>query len=382
MSISFYKADTMRWLLMTFLLLPSARSFTAPVGDICLSCQQRIRTNGYLLDSRYYKESQVFCANCVNLKTKCAICDLPFAKYVDLKDGRILCLKDAKTAILSSEDAENIFNDVKRDVIRMLAGSKSFPDRNIIFNLVDHDELKSLSRIRRFPQTHNVIYGLTRSRATNETQFEHHIDILSGITRGQFIGACAHEYGHAWMEQNLVKDRAMDADAVEGFCELLAWKMTGERGESLDQQFIRENKYTQGQIDAFIQAEQDYNFYRVMKWVIAGRDAKFSVTNTAPLIALMEDPLDAASGFVWPPPQAARPPAPDTLILKAISGSAKRRFALVNGATLGVNETAKIRIGTSNILVRCIEIKDSSVLLQLPGATNRTELFLPKASAR
>src|SRR3954464_10997723 len=98
-----YKAATMRWLLIIFLLLPSIRLFAAALDDVCLSCQQKIRTTSYLLDSPYYNESQIFCANCVNLKTKCAICALPFAKYLDLKDGRILCPKDARTAILSSE---------------------------------------------------------------------------------------------------------------------------------------------------------------------------------------------------------------------------------------------------------------------------------------
>jgi hypothetical protein len=190
------------------------------------------------------------------------------------------------------------------------------------------------------------------------------------------MSACAHEYGHAWMEENTIKDRLLDADAIEGFCELLAWKITGDRGERLERELIRENKYTRGQIDVFIEAEQNYNFYPVMKWVIAGADAKFTLSNTARVLKLAEDPLDTGAAFAWPPPQAVAQTGPDKLVLKSISGAGKRRLALINGATLGLNETAKVRVGTSNVVVKCLEIRDASVILHVAGTTNRTELSL------
>lgn len=375
------KGGTLRWFAIVCLVLAYTGASAAPVSEICLSCQQPIQRTIYTYKSPYYKDRQSFCATCAGLKTTCFTCKLPFAKFLDLKDGRILCLKDSKTAILSGEEAQNIFNDVKRDVMKLLGGSKNFPDRNITFNLVDYDELQNLSRKRRFPQTHNTLYGLTRSSAADANEFEHKIDVLSGLTRGQFVGACAHEYGHAWMEENTIKDRLLDADAIEGFCELLAWKITGDRSEHLERQFIRENDYTRGQIDAFIQADHDYTFYRVMKWVMAGVDPKFMPMNTARVLALAEDPLATANTFAWPPPSAVAPPGPDTLVLKSISGTAKRRFALINGTTLGVNESAKVRLGTSNVVVKCLEIRDASVLIQLAGDVNHTELSLPKPSS-
>jgi hypothetical protein len=370
------KGGAMQWIVC--LVLACASASAAPLSEICLSCGQQIQKTIYTYKSPYYKDRQSFCATCAVLKTTCFTCKLPFAKFVDLKDGRILCPKDSKTAILSGDEAQSIFHDVKRDVMKLLGGSRNFPDRNITFNLVDYDELQNLSRKRRFPQTHNTLYGLTRSSAVDAKEFEHKIDVLSGLTRGQFIGACAHEYGHAWMEQNTIKDRLIDADAIEGFCELLAWKITGDRGEQLERQFIRENDYTRGQIDAFIQADQDYTFYRVMKWVMAGADPKFTHTNTARVLALTQDPVDNAAAFAWPPPSPVAPPAPDTLVLKSISGSAKRRFALINGTTLGVNETAKVRLGTSNVVVKCLDIRDSSVVVQLASEAKPTELLLPK----
>ena len=370
----------MRWFVIVCFLAAPLRLWALPNTDVCLSCQKPLHFTVMLLSSPYYKERQRFCTDCAHLKTSCAICELPFAKALDLKDGRILCPKDAKTAILSGDEAQAIFDDVKRDVIKLLAGSKVFPDRNITFSLVDSQELRSLYRLRRFPQTHNTLLGLTRSRAVADG-FDHKIYVLSGLTRGKFIGVCAHEYGHAWLEENSMKDRLLDADAIEGFCELLAWKIMNDRGEHFERDRLREDEYTHGQIDAFIQAESDYTFYRVMKWAIGGVDAKLSVTNTARLLALAEDPLGEPTTFAWPPPQVVARPAPDTLVLNGISGPAKRRLALINGATLGVNETVKVRVGASNVVVRCLQITDASVLLEYPGTTNRAELSLPKPSS-
>jgi hypothetical protein len=356
-------------------LAAALRAHALPTADVCLSCEKPLHLSVLLLSSPYYKERQKFCADCAYLKTTCAICELPIARGLDLKDGRMLCPRDAKTAILSGDEAQTIFDDVKRDVMKMLAGSTVCPNRNINFSLADSQELRSLYRLRRFPQTHNSLLGLTRSSSVAD-RFEHKIYVVSGLTRGKFIGVCAHEYGHAWLEENSMKDRLLDADAIEGFCELLAWKIMSDRGEHFERDRLREDEYTHGQIDAFIQAESDYTFYRVMKWAIGGLDSKLSVTNTARLLVLAEAPLAQSAAFAWPPPQAVVRPAPDTLVLNGISGPAKRRLALINGTTLGVNETAKVRLAASNVVVRCLEIRGTSVLLEYPGTTNRAELSL------
>src|SRR5688572_13915842 len=147
-----------------FLLIQLHAQCILALADVCLSCQQPINGTIYLLSSPYYDKSQLFCAPCSVLKTECAICRLPFQKNVDLKDGRYLCPKHAKTAVLSGEQAQRLFHEVTRDMIRLLAAGKNYPDRNITFNLVDHDELQELYRRRRFPQTHNTLLGLTRPR--------------------------------------------------------------------------------------------------------------------------------------------------------------------------------------------------------------------------
>ena len=132
-----------------------------------------------------------------------------------------------------------------------------------------------------------------------------------------------------------------------------------------------------GQIDVFVQAESAYNFYYVTKWVIGGEDNSLSAANLARLLVLKTDPDARAAAFAWPPPAAVRLTAPTTLMLKNISGTPRRRFAMINGTTLAVNESAKIPLGTTNVTVRCLEIKGASVIIQVAGESAPKELALP-----
>src|SRR5688572_8022102 len=338
------------WLRMAVILWLASLWARGQAWDACISCGKEIRGEILMGTSPYYKERQPVCTECSKLEKWCFTCRLPAKKHLDLKDGRILCMRDAKTAVLSGEDAKVLFEEIKRDMRLMLRGSKNFPDRNITFGLVDRLELEGLGRLKRFPSTHNSVLGLTRSRSKGDS-FEHNIDVIAGMPRNKFLGVCAHEYGHAWMQENLIGGRTLDSDTVEGFCELLAYKYICDKRDDVEKKLLLENDYTNGQIDVFVKAESDYNFYHVMKWVIGGQDSTLWSTNIARLLVLKHDEDATAAVFAWPPPKAARTVAPTNLTLKGISGTAKRRFALINGETLAVNESAKIPLGDTTVVV-------------------------------
>src|SRR5688572_1189757 len=220
----------------------------------CFSCEQPIFGEILMMRSPYHKERQAVCEPCSKDETYCFTCNLPARKGLDLNDGRVLCRNDAKTAILSGEDARLLFEEVKRDMMIMLRGSKVFPDRNVKFSLVDKNELEGRSRLKRFPSSHSSILGITRSREKENT-FEHDISVLAGMPRNKFLGVCAHEYGHAWLHENLAHGRTLDSDTVEGFCELLAYKFIIGTRDEVEKRLLLENDYTHGQIDVFVQAE-------------------------------------------------------------------------------------------------------------------------------
>ena len=340
--------------------------------EICISCEKPISSAVYMASSPYYTERKPVCADCAKDPQYCFTCNLPAKRNLDLKDGRVLCLRDAGTAVLSGENAKVLFEDVRRDVMVLLRGSKAYPLNNVTFALVDRYQLEELSRVRHFPSTHSSLMGLTRSQQKNG-KWEHEINVLAGMPPNKFAAVCAHEYGHAWLHENLTAFRVLDSDTVEGFCEFLGYKEILDKNDAVEKKMILENDYTHGQIDAFIKAEFEYNFYYVTKWVIGGDDPSLSVTNITRLLALKSDPDALAAAFAWPPPAAVKRIAPTNLLVKNISGTAKRRFAMINGATLAVNES-----GWTNVSVRCLEIRDGSVIIQVSGESEPQQLFLPE----
>jgi hypothetical protein len=58
---------------------------------------------------------------------------------------------------------------------------------------------------------------------------------------------------------------------------------------------------------------------------------------------------------------------PDELVLKGLSGAANSRFALINDRTFRVGEFEKVRVGKTNVMVRCLEIGSDSVKIQIAG---------------
>jgi len=64
------------------------------------------------------------------------------------------------------------------------------------------------------------------------------------------------------------------------------------------------------------------------------------------------------------------------LQLKGISGSRDRRLAIINTATLAVGETADIRCAGRAVKVRCREIRESSVVVEIVGLGETREIRL------
>jgi len=65
------------------------------------------------------------------------------------------------------------------------------------------------------------------------------------------------------------------------------------------------------------------------------------------------------------------------LTLKNISGSPARRLAIINDRTFAVQDQALMRLATTNVLIRCLEIRTNSVLIQFDESGAKQELLLP-----
>ena len=66
----------------------------------------------------------------------------------------------------------------------------------------------------------------------------------------------------------------------------------------------------------------------------------------------------------------------DLLVLKGISGSGNRKFALINGQILSAGEEAYVRTGAGLAKVKCLKISDTSVVLTVNDEPATKELRL------
>ena len=362
---------TLRILLLLLALVLSINAAEAPKR--CAACQRLLAGTFFWATSPALGERQAVCEACKNLKTQCAICQLPIPDPRHaLDDKRLLCDRDFAAGIFEEKEALRVFEEAKRDVHRMLRSYGVLPDNNITVSLVNGKTLIQLYQT--LPSVHeSSLLGLTRTEmASPGRQFQHSIYLINGLGRARLAAVSAHEFTHAWMHENIPETRKLEKDTIEGFCELVAFKLMTERHDEVEKKVILANAYTRGQVNAFVQAENELQFNRIIQWLKTGVDEQLTEANPRQVLAVKNEP----SPVVWPPPFAVSTPVPETLLLKGISGTASRRFALINDATLAKNEEARVRVGTSNVVLRCLEIRPRSVLVQLRGGTGPFELTL------
>jgi hypothetical protein len=362
-------------MLCTFGLVMAALSLTQAQDLKCAVCEQGISGKFYWMDGASVREKQPVCKPCSQINTTCSACALPVkANFKKLDDGRLLCRHDAATAVLSQQAAERTFADARRDLLHLLAGFGVLPDRNIKLQLVTRQEIDRMRNRNGPGHSKSILMGLTETTVFGKDQFEHSIYVIDGLPPGRFLATCAHEWAHAWIHENVPTDRKLDGNSAEGFCEWVAYRLMTERNETVEQKMILANNYTRGQVDAFIKADQDLRRYDIVKWMKEGVDRRIDAKNTAQV--RMVEQQSSPQTPLWH--SSAPTPVPDQLTLRGISGNANRRFALINDCTIQKNETAKVRVGNTNVVLRCMQIGADSVVVRVRGSDETTELFLSK----
>jgi hypothetical protein len=127
-------------------------------------------------------------------------------------------------------------------------------------------------------------------------------------------------------------------------------------------------------------------------------DAKPPATNAPPAsVALPKsvfigndpggrDPFfpNSARRFSKPADKAAESAAPtvgpSVLLLRGITGPADRRIALINNRTFAAGEEGKVRASGAEFTIRCLEIRERSVIVTIEGSAERHEIQLPERS--
>jgi hypothetical protein len=203
--------------------------------------------------------------------------------------------------------------------------------------------------------------------------------LMTGLPLAELKATCAHEYTHAWVGENVPKERRarLGRDAEEGFCELVAYLLMDSQREEGQQKFILQNHYTRGQVDLFIEAEKRYGFDQVLDWMKYGETAQLEAGHVD---QLRDVKMPSAKSVAGNPAIYSRtnPPAPVRAIIKLdgiMWGS--RPVAIINGRSFLANDRNPVKVGGTNVNIRCLGIQKTSVRIQNVDSGKEQELRLP-----
>lgn len=379
----------MKVLVTVALLLVSAAAVFGASEPVCRVCDLPIPGEFYSVKDQARGGKWAVCTNCFRLETRCFSCSLPVkAGFTTLADGRLLCRYCAQDAITEDGAARDVCWETHDALDRLYARFLTFPRTNVSLTIVDRFTLDALFKSPGYAQQCTSVFGATRTVILEGPRHLHAISVLSGLSQPQLEAVAAHEFAHAWLNENLTAARraSLSKEAQEGFCELIAYELMQERGRVVERNQIRESPYTAGQLEAFLAAENLHGFNTVVDWVKTGEAGKLDPADPDGVRAVRtpdpESPAassrSAHAGVPMYYSYGAPAPLPDKLMLKNLSGLPHRRLAIINDRTFAVNDQATIKLAASNVVVRCLEIRTNSVLIEVEGAGAKRELFLPE----
>jgi len=353
----------------------------ARAEEICAVCGREITGDTvYIFTDKVTNEKKHLCYDCSLLPDVCFVCGMPVKEnFARLPDGRVLCARDAKNAVLDPAEEKKICSDAQDEMDRLFSRFTSFPT-NVDLHVVDRVTLLALFKVPGNDYDCPDILGYFRAR-TNRHVVRFEISVMSALSRAEVKSTYAHELSHAWVAQNVSSTRKGDLsqDAQEGFCEFISYLLMDADHEEGEKRAILQSPYTRGQIDAFVAAERAHGLNDVLDWMKSGVDSYLDPDDPdrVRVVATPEEkPTAAPTALVFR--QTAPAAVPDVLTLKGILGGNGHALALINDQSLAVGESEKVRVGTSNVLVRCVAIDGESVRIQVGDSGEQQVLSLAK----
>ncbi len=368
------------WLSVCLFLLANQTFLAAVDSEVCAVCGKPITDVYYNFEDQVTQEKKHVCKNCEQSYPECFVCGLPAdtnaTGFITLPDQRALCARDATTAVLRDEEGLRICREVRDGLDRLFSRFTSFPDTNVTVRLVDRVHLQELFRLVGNDYHCPNVWGMTQT-TTNRNRLQFEISLMSGLPLNWFQATCAHEYSHTWVGEHVSPARkdGLSRDAEEGFCELVSFLYMDSLNDEAQKALILRNAYTRGQIDLFVAAQRNFGFNEVLDWMQFGLDDRLSANEPGRIRKIAERRSPGATlSFVL---RAATPaPAPASLTLKAIFWDPKQPTALINDRTFSPSQESTVRVGTSNVLVRCLSIAEDSVRLRVAGSDHEQTLRL------
>ena len=248
-------------------------------ADDCAVCGGPLERVAYFFLDKVAGDKKQLCEKCAQLTRICYLCGLPVkGDFQELSDGRVLCARDVKNVVLDEEEAQQIWRDVKDAVERQFSRFLAFPE-NVTVQPLDRVDLLAMFKV---PGNDNVcpnVWGCTQRRTNAATRnMTYKVSLLRGLPAPVLKATCAHELTHTWISENLpaARKQRMDLDAIEGFCELVAYLYVAAQHDEAQMGAIRSNAYTRGQFALFLEAEHSFGFNEMVEWMKYGVDLRLT----------------------------------------------------------------------------------------------------------
>lgn len=339
--------------------------FAAETNYFCVVCGKGPLTGHFWLHPR-----GAICDDCYKLENHCSICGLPIRDgYVKTEDGRFICKFDKADAVLDADTAKEIFADTRRDLADLFGRSflLQYPDVTVkVFDVDYWSEKGTDGGLHKF--------GFSSTRKTPSGVCTHEVVLLSGRLREETIATSAHEYTHLWINENCPTNHVIDSDTVEAICELISYKLMGEKKLAEMQKQILENPYTHGKIKALVASEKEHDIGYVMNWVRNGTTATIDEAGSlppavvAPVTPLHISAADAAAGTA-----DSSPPA-EMIRFNGWMTMGSSRQAVINGVAFSAGEQHRVKLPGRTVSVRCRDIQGLKVVLEIEGVPGQTTL--------
>lgn len=350
-------------MLLAWIATASLPSAVRAEDPSCFVCEAKIVAAFYRIQDRGNGGLRDVCADCAQQESRCMTCGLPVtASATRLPDGRFICSRDTRTAVLADGEVERLGNDTRRELEHLFGKSLAFPTTGVTVTGADRLELEKTFKTPGYDQICGSVFGATLTMARGRGAFAHSIRVLTGLPGGRMMAVCAHEYGHTWIRENVPAGRALAADAIEGFCEWVALRLMDAKGETNELAIIRANPYSKGQVEAFAGADRIYGTPALVAWMKHGEDERLRTNQLERVLFLRPGTIPqpaAAAGIT------AAPRVPDQLVLQGTATTSQRRMAMINNVAFEEGQERTVQVGENQIRIRCLKILDAAVHLRV-----------------
>jgi len=175
-------------------------------------------------------------------------------------------------------------------------------------------------------------------------------------------------------------------EAEEGFCELIAYLLMVSQHEEKQKNVILENLYTHGQAALFIEAEKRYGLNDILDWIKYGETGYLEVGRLDKIRNVKIPAKKTVSAEYVAANKSAdtNNTVSETNLPLSVLPAIKlqgiiwgtRPTAIINGRSFFANDQLAVKNGFSNVLIRCLEIKKSTVRIRHVDSNQEEELSL------